>query len=443
MKKILLCTTALAGLVASSASAGDLEVTFKGNAKFEAGTRQYNKNNSAEYPLTANNNSSAFFSSSKASLGVTGKSDDLTYGATIRLQVATNQANGTDRESRMDRSFIFLDSEFGSVQLGTNVAASKLAQVTASNVASATGGVDGDFRRYLSQSVTWDNPQPNKDNGVPTTFGLFNRDLMVLGVDTLSNRKDGVTESAEKITYITPRVEGAQFLVSYVPDMSNGGNSVGETDNYGLTGTNPYYLSSSNRLRIRNLWSFGLNYKNTFDEVNVELAATGDMGRSRQVSDSGYAADNQIAVRDLKTWNVGGLVEMRGFSAVLSYSRDGSSALPKTNTVTVPTSPPNTNGGATTTTVSVDGSNFKASWWTTGVAYANGPMSTSLTYLSGKKGFSDYSVSSRVASLGADYEVAPGFKPFAEVTYAKYSPNNSNYDSVKATVLILGTRVKF
>lgn len=436
MKKILLCTTALAGLVAGTASAGDLEVTLSGNSKFEAGTRQYNNNNSAKYPLTANNNSSAFFSTSKASLGVTGKSDTLTYGATIRLQVATNQSNGTDKESRMNRSFIFLDSDFGSVQLGTNVAASQLAQVTASDIASATGGVDGDFSRYLSQSVTSDNPNADQDTGNPSTFGLFNQDLMILNVNTLSNDKDGVTESAEKITYISPRVEGVQFLVSYVPDLSNGGNSIGKSDIYGTngSGTNPLYLTADNKLRVRNLWSFGLNYKNTFDEVNVELAATGDMGRAREVNGSGFAQGNELNTRNLKTWNVGGLVGMRGFSAALSYSRDGNSSIPNSTEI---------KNSAGTTVATVNGADFKSSWWTGGIAYANGPMSTSLTLLSGKKGFSNYNVKSKVASLGADYEVAPGFKPFAEVTYAKYSPNNDNLDSIKATVFILGTRVKF
>jgi outer membrane protein OmpU len=438
MKRILLCTTALAGLVASSAFAGDLDVTMSGNSKFEAGTRQYNNNNSAKYPLTANQNSSAFFSTSKVSLSVVGKSDALTYGATIRLQVATNQANGTDRESRMDRSHIFLDSDFGSVQLGANVAASKLAQVTASDIASATGGVDGDYPRYLSQNVTWDNQTPNRDPSVPTTLGMFNRDLLVLCVDTLSNRKDGVTESADKITYISPRVEGTQLLVSYVPDLSNGGNSVGNGDLFGVNGTNPYYLSAANRVRVRNLWSFGLNYKNTFDEVNVELAATGDMGRSREVdgnqlNGTAYAQGNELDVRNLKTYTVGGLVGMRGFSAALSYSHDGNSAVPYETTVT------NVAGSS----VTVYSQDFKSSWWTSGVAYANGPMSTSLTYLSGKKGYTDYNMKSKVVSLGADYEVAPGFKPFAEVTYAKYNGNNDNLDSVKATVLILGTRVKF
>jgi outer membrane protein OmpU len=418
MKKILLCTTALAGLVAGSAFAGDLNVTVSGNNKFEAGARKMNKNYSAQLPLTANQNSGAFFSTSKAAVNVTNKTDNnLTYGASIRLQVATNQSNGTDKESRMDRSHLFLDSDFGSVQLGTNVAASKLMQVSASDIASGTGGVDGDYPKFLNFSGSQNGTVVSED-------GFQLQDIAVLGVDTLSNRKDGTTESAEKITYLSPRVEGVQFGMSYVPDLSNGGNSLNATTLNGATGSNPTYIYSTNYVRVRNLWSFGLNYKNTFNEVNVELAATADTGKSRQKSTTGQALKGNNAVNGVNTYTVGGLVGMRGFSVVASYAKDGDSALPKglTNQSTIH-------------------SKFKSQWWTTGVAYANGPMSTSLTYLSGKKGYTNDTVKSQVVSLGADYEVAPGFKPFAEVTYAKFKP--SNVAAIKATVFILGTRVKF
>jgi len=433
MKKILLCTTALAGLVASSALAGDLNVTVSGNSKFEAGARQFNKNNSQQFPLTANQKSGAFFSTSKAAVNVTNKTDNnLVYGASIRLQVATNQSNGTDKESRMDRSHIFLDSDFGSVQLGTNVAASKLMQVTASDIASATGGVDGDYPKFLNFSA-------NQNGTVASVNGVQWQDATVLTVDTLSNRVDGTTESADKITYLSPRVEGAQFGVSYIPDLSNGGNSINATTLYGATGTNPTYLISNsnytNYVQVRNLWSFGLNYKNTFDAVNVEFGATLDTGKSREVKNSGIAQGHALtgnaALRNLKTYSVGGLVGTNGISAAVSYSNDGNSSLPTSTSVTL-------NNGRTFTGTSAQ---FKSHWWTTGLAYADGPMSASLTYLNGKKGWTNNNLKTQVTSLGADYEVAPGFKPFAEVTYAKYKP--TNVDAVKATVFILGTRVKF
>lgn len=454
-KKLLLATTALVGLVAGSAVASDVNVTVSGNSKFEAGARNFsNTNSNQQFPVTANQESTAFFSTSKAAVNVTNKTDSLTYGASIRLQVATNQSNGTDKESRMDRSHIFLDSEYGSVQLGSNVAASKLMQVTASDIASGTGGIDGDYSDFLNFGVNQNGSQQYVTAAGNTSF-VYWGDAVITGVDTLSNRKDGPSESADKITYISPRVEGVQLGISYVPDLSNGGNSVDASTLYGSNGSNPVYMFDSNYMRVRNLWSFGLNYKNTFDEVMVELGATMDMGRSREKGQPYYyqlatganptakavpgtsansALTGNYKLRNLQTYSVGGMVGMRGFSFALSYSRDGKSSMPY-GIVT------STNDFATTTSYSTD--SFKSSWWTTGLAYANGPMSVSLTYLSGKRGFDNVNVKSSVTSLGADYEVAPGLKPFAEVTYAKFTPKNTALSTPKATVFILGTRVKF
>ncbi len=372
-----------------------MTTTLSGNMKMEAGGRRFsNKDDSKDNPLTQNQRSAAFFSRSKAAINVTNKVDDLTYGATIRLQVATNQSNGTDKSSRLDRSHIFLDSDFGSVQLGTNVAASKLMQVTASDVASATGGIDGDYSMFLGK-------------------GLDGNNQFLFDADTLTNNIDGKTESANKITYLTPRVEGVQFGLSYTPDLSNGGNSVGVAN---LVDTNPTYNGTANQIGVRNLYSFGLNYKNTFNDVSVEVAATADTGKVKsQVSDTIVTKYHNV-----KTYNVGTVVGMNGFKAALSYSSDGKSAMQN------------------------NGSKGKSAWWTTGVAYENGPMSTSLTYLAGKNKFTESSAitsKTQVLSLGADYEVAPGFKPFTEVTYAKLSETGSK--AQKATVFILGTRVKF
>ena len=77
----------------------------------------------------------------------------------------------------------------------------------------------------------------------------------------------------------------------------------------------------------------------------------------------------------------------------------------------------------------------------------NGPMSTSLTYLNGKKASKNDdngTVKTQIVSLGADYEVAPGLTPFAEVSMVTVKPGNKDLnDKNKATVFMIGTKLKF
>lgn len=477
MKRLLICTTALVSLVAATASA-EWTVTFSGNNKFEAGARKLTGNQNRNFPLTANQNSAAFISTSKAAVNVTNKVDNMTYGASIRLAVVTNQGNGTDRDSRMDRSHLFMDSDMGSVQLGTNIAASKMMKVDAGLIASATGGIDGDYSKFLGtpanealgiNNVGVASMANNKVtyNGViynGSTIGDFPifSQFAITSVDTLSNRLDGSVESSNKITYISPRVEGVQFGVSFTPDNSNGGNSLGST----LYGSNPAYLTYGNTLRLKNIWSLGLNYMNTFNDVNVEVGLTGDFGNAVQqrlnnstVTDSSgtatgstpnattFGTGNSQNAHNLKSYTAGLMLEKNGFSVAGSYSDDSNSGVPNTMYIDNNVANATTTAGTTNLTPTLATGKFKSNWWTAGVGFANGPMSTSLTYLDGQRGFANAKLKTKALSLGADYEVVTGFKPFAEVTYAKFSPSGAlnvmPSSGLKATTFILGTRVKF
>lgn len=405
MKKLLLCTTALFGLVAGSAVASeDVAVTFHGQSKFEAGTKKQDTDHKAYLPNSPNQKSSAFYTSQRASLKAEGKSDTLTYGAVLRLQMVADQSNGMG-DTHNDRSHIYLDTDMGSVHLGSNFSASKLMQIDAGVIASATGGVDGDWTNFAGGNVS-----KSKYDLSDRAANMF-ESIAVTGVDTLANRMDS-GESSRKITYMSPRISGVQLGLSFAPDFNNSGTgTVNESMYFGLP------------VKVKNLWSVGLGYANTINDVQVALSAVADKGQaSRQ--------DDGEKFRDLKTYSIGGSVATNGFTVALSYASDGQSLTLKSE------------------------DRFKSSWWTAGVAYANGPMSVSLTYLAGEKGSKDdgRKVKSQMVSLGADYEVAPGFQPFAEVTMVQYKPkndtvtyNNVAYDTTKAkaTVFMVGTKLKF
>lgn len=416
MKKLLLCTTALFGLAAGSAvAAEDVAITFHGQSKFEAGTKKQDTDHKGYLPNSPNQKSSAFYTQQRASLKAEGKTDTLTYGAVLRLQMVADQSNGMG-DTHNDRSHIYLDSDMGSVHLGSNFSASKLMQIDAGVIASATGGVDGDWTNFASGDVTKNASSVNVNDRA--VLSNFFSSLAVTGVDTLANRLDS-GESSRKITYMSPRISGLQLGVSFAPDFNNSGTGTQDAD--------MMYLGLP--VKVKNLWSLGLNYTNTINDVKVSLSAVADKGQtSRQ-----EILNTEQKFRDLKTYSIGGSVATNGVSVALSYHNDGQSLTLKSQ------------------------DRFKSSWWTAGVAYENGPMSVSLTYLAGTKGSKNSDgirIKSQMVSLGADYEVAPGLKPFAEVTMVQYKPRNdqvtvtatgNTYDTTKAkaTVFMVGTKLKF
>jgi outer membrane protein OmpU len=441
MKKLLLCTTALASLVASSAFAaqsgafdGDnvvhggnpsanLQITLGGSATFESGHINQDKTNKTNFAFSPNQSSNAFYTKSKLYVKAEGKGDNnVVYGAVIRVQTIANGSNGAS-DARNDRTHIYVDTDAGTIQLGSNSSASKLMQLNAGTIASATGGIDGDFSTFAVTNLS-------AYNGMGLT-----------GVDNLYNNLDR-QESSRKITYLSPRISGVQFGASYTPDQANNAaqNNLTQNNNYTVSSLNNTYLG--NVVRLKNIWSLGLSYSNTFaNDVSVAVSATTDMGRRNNssfqltqsqvdsinsVSGDAYTLDtfnSPTQRKNLKSYSVGTVVGYNGFSVAGSYTNDGKSLINKAT--------PN---------------GFKSSWWTAGVAYQTGPMSTSLTYLAGKKGFSttNNNLKTKLVSLGVDYEVMPGMKPFAEVTQATYTPSNKNTATkAKATVFIFGTKVKF
>ncbi len=464
MKKALLYTTALVGFTAASAFAAEgsndsaMALSFQGASKFEVGTKSQDRNHKTALKFSPNQKSTGFYTTQKASLKAEGKADSLTYGAVIRLQTVGNMSDGMS-DARNDRSHLYIDTDMGSVQLGSNFAASKLMQIDASTIASATGGIDGDFANFASRNnySVGDASSSNTTltmNGKNVTADAMGASIVssaaITNVDTLSNRLDGTTgEQSRKITYLSPRISGLQLGVSFSPDFNNTGDNdligKGSVDKDGrLYNVGNMYLGLP--VRLKNVWSMGLNYTNTFNDVNVAFSAVADRGTavkqnvviSKTENDVTTTSSGQAKFHNLSTYSLGLVVGTNGFSVAGSYHNDGKSLTPQAS-----------------------GSKFSSSWWTAGVAYENGPMSTSLTYLQGKKKLAQASVifngnqvsgsqtvKSQIVSLGADYEVAPGLKPFAEVSMVKYKPQNqyvSGYDknNAKATVFLLGTKVKF
>jgi hypothetical protein len=409
MKKILLGTTTLigaAGLFAGAAFAETPKVTVGGYANFEAG---YVSDDMDSAPtatqLGASQRPQAFRSDTQVDFKIDGKNDSgLGYGGEVDL-LADTSADVQNRGVNASKTFVYVDGQWGRFELGSNVGADGTMKVDAGTIARATGGINGDWTyfanagdQYLAMAAS------------PLAYGQTNGAANFTG--------DHSEENLNKITYYTPRFAGFQVGVSYLPDQTNRGQGVA-----GLASPNPAgpNRTDKNAGLSDNIFTGGINYDNKFGDFGVAAAATGEIG-SAQVS----------TYEKLAAWNAGAKVSYMGFSLAGSYGDWG-----RSNTLKA--------------------QNSKNTWyWDVGGAYEYGPFGASVTYLhsqfdcgnavtgfgsntncaaAGKNKFSNVSV-------GADYKLAPGLTPYAEVSWYDQNSSTATLDN-KGIVGIVGTQLNF
>lgn len=384
MKKILLGTTTLisaAGLFAGAALAEGPKVTLGGFADFQVGV--------VSEDLDTNKRGHAFRSDTEVTVRVDGKTEaGLGYGGGIDLEADTSQTgSGSTLSSDADnqglnasRTFVYLDGSWGRVEMGSEVGAQGTMKVDASNIARATGGIDGDFTYYATAAAPF----------------LVTPDL-ALGYGT-GNFRDESQENVNKVTYYTPRFAGFQLGVSYAVNNEDRGQLIQRSDNGADT-------------TFDNIWSGGVSYEGKFDQVSLAVAATGEWGNAQAAT-----------VEDLRAWNAGAKLGYMGFSVAGSYGSLGQS------------------GFLSATNVE------DTRYWTAGAAYETGPFGVSVTYLNSERsvvGSSTLTNDFDNISVGVDYKLAPGFTPYAEVSFFDADIGGTPTNDNEGTVFIAGTQLNF
>ena len=192
------------------------------------------------------------------------------------------------------------------------------------------------------------------------------------------------TINATKITYYTPRWSGFQLGVSYTPDTASKGQG-GAAMLSDLDGS------------FENVWSGGIHWQGNWDQVGLAIAATGETGDGELVGQD-----------DLNAWQIGGNLTYAGFVFGASYG-DYS-----------------------------DLGNIDGDYWTAGIGYDFGAFGSSLTYLDSETDFAEF----ENLVLGVDYKMAPGFTPYAEVSWFEADDNGARLDN-DGTVVLVGTQLAF
>jgi outer membrane protein OmpU len=405
MKKILLGTTALIGaatLLAGAASAGeDPKVTVGGFSTFEAA---YSKSD-----FDGSERKIAFRNDNEIHFNVAGKTDaGLGYGAEIDLQADISGDQGTQGSTNSGvtahRTYGWLQGDtWGHVEYGSNDGVARTLKVDASNIARATGGIDGDWYLFADYNNTAGTPTQGTSfhNAGGATAKFITTPRLTVESGGLNTFASDVWSNDTKITYYTPRFSGFQLGVSYAPSLSNRGQLTNRTDTAtGITGAG-------------DIWEEGLNYEGQFDQVGIAAGVTGEEGKS---NDSTVGA---LKLNDIKAWNAGLKLSYMGFSAAGSY-------------------------GDLSDSFDVNGT--KADYWTGGLAYETGPLGASVTYLYSEDKNTGFTDKFQDVSVGVDYKLAPGLTPFIEYTWYDIDPTGSPADAGfenKGNIVIVGSELSF
>lgn len=447
MKKLLLGTTTLIGaasLLAGAALAETPKVTVGGYANFEAGYQNDDLNgrapNGTYNGVYQDQRAQAFRSDTQVDFKIDGKNDaGLGYGGEVDL-LADTTPDVQGRGFNASKTFVYADGNWGRFELGSNVGADGTLKVDAGTIARATGGINGDWSYFANA-----NDQFLAAAALPLAYGAVGPSTSVVGIPAngtfVNYLGDHTEENLNKITYYTPRWQGLQVGVSYLPDQTNTGQ--------GVVGFNGPNRTDDQAGLASNIWTGGLSYDNKFGDFGVAAAATGEYGKA-QLS----------TYEDLKAWATGLKLSYLGFSLAGSYGDWGSS-----NTLKITDSK-------------------KTYYWDIGAAYEYGPFGASVTYLNstvacgsaanaggtavvaataagaqrGDGINGSCATSTTVAdangtknkfdsiSVGTDYKLAPGLTPYAEVTWydekvgtvtTNLNPDNKGY------VIIVGTQLNF
>ena len=382
-----LCFIILFFIGISNSYAGDIDIKLNGGFDFQAGYINSNAPKTAK-PISTNNKYFAFNTSAYMAANGSAKLDSgFIYGARIAIAPVTTP-------SRKLRSMLYTESLIGRLELGSEQSAVSKMRITPLSIASATGGlwdiwVSGDPVGNIPYNMNYSNYLDSK------------------------MRARGTTEFSRKITYFSPKYQGLQFGLSYIPDTRNVG--------YGELKSNIIHtpIFSNYTYSVKNGVGGSLTYQKDFSKNSyIKLSTVGEFGKVIATPKAGVIVP-AIKPKKLATYNIGAEFTKNEYSLAGSYADHFGSFI-------------------------TSGDNRRdTSLYGLGGRYRVKKFSSSLTYFSSMHRRNKI----EALTLGADYKVAKGLMPYAEVTYFRAKGSDITKPSIRSShkgVLILtGTKVEF
>ena len=440
MKKLLLVTTAIAGVALMSAQANaavklDLGGAFQG------------------YGVASDNNIAnerGFELRRLAEIYVSGETT-LKNGLTLGAATETEIANG-DTSITMTKVNAFLSGNWGRVNFGVEDGAASLLQVEAP---SADANIDG-----MAQNI----------HGIGASKAdLHATALNTDGFDTLLDYDHSDFTTVDRLTYITPKFSGAQLAVSYTPTNSIassknamatktaavGAIDFNNTDTAG--GANTVVLTTDVTAvgSYENLWEAAFRYDREIRGHNLSLGAgysTSSLITDPTLTDADSLTGTTMNIANIsdgiETYNVGINLEFNGFSLGGNYMIAMSEYATDVNTT-----------AATTTAGYGD---IERATYVIGAAYDNGPYHFGLSYLNQNSTYDaidagaagpDAAVTvldipkqeyeADKFTIGGGYEFGPGMNLRGSVAWGEFADKTTVANSNDFQQVALGLDIQF
>lgn len=360
------------------------------------------------------------------------------FGAVAKVEFNLNSSR-FNQHPNLDQAYIFSENDFGKFELGNYFAVNQKMKSGPARFARGAGGINGKYLEsvnlpMLANSGSSSSPVCSGDANSATCSNVKLPHFILLAQSPIGhggsakgfhiraydndyannpssysaqNRSnfraikddsfEGI-EDATKLNYYSPRIEDFQVAISYTPRSNN-------------DGVTKKIVFDSNQIYLENIVSFGINYLHYFDNLSLNISATGEKG---QVKNRNYMLE------DLASYDLGFSINYFGFDVGASYGSWGKSLQPKNGIYSCPY-----NSSQNLAQQNCANSTEKFAnpyYYTLGVAYKFGPIAASVTSLNSTFQKNRYSA----ISLGLDYKLKRDLMPYLEITKFNFKSNQAS-----------------
>lgn len=395
MKKLLLCSAAVVGMTMASAPAmAQVDLTVGGHTKNYVGWM------SQDTSTAANTDERNFdiLRESEIHINAEATADNgLTYGFHLELE-----ADGGDGAAMPEESYLYLASDLGRINLGSEDGAAYLLQVAAP---SADSNIDG-IRQYIQPVVYAIGSTTAATNTYLTGAGVG----AALGTNGVGTGADGFDYdndltgqaggAAEKLTYLSPIWNGFQFGVSYTPDMGDAASASGREGFNRDDVLNAYGSAYEGAVRYEGQFNnVGFAVGGGYTHVDLETEVPGG------------------ALDDIQEWNVGLDLDIGAFGlgAIYTENNNGTDAGDQDDTIVV------------------------------GVDYTTGPFKLGASYFDkdDENGLAAGEYDTKRYTGGVIYTAAPGLSFRGSISFIEHDAPAGGGSDVEATSVLGGIQFNF